>query len=105
MALHAESLIDTRERQYVIGGTFIAYFIIGVASLLELIGQPLTKFHELFFCVIGVIMFLASGIMAIKYYDDSIWVYKTVKIVCAKGVLALINAVLYTVYGILMLMG
>lgn len=99
VGLHNASLVDTVERQYVIGGCYIGYMVIGIATLLEFVSQPCPKNQDLYFCAIGVLMFLAAGILSIKFYRDSFVLTNTEKIVCAKGALSVVNAALYLVCG------
>lgn len=93
------SLVDKVERQFIIAGCYVAYMIIGFATLFEFIGHECPKSQDLFFCVIGVCMFSAAGVLSIRYYQTANAITHTENIVCAKGALSLCNVALYLICG------
>lgn len=63
-----------------------------------MLGTPINKRVDILFAIIGAIMFTASGVLAIKHYNDIVFVITEAdKLGLTKGIVAVVNGVLFLI--------
>uniref|UniRef100_A0A2M4AKU3 DUF7775 domain-containing protein n=2 Tax=Nyssorhynchus TaxID=44543 RepID=A0A2M4AKU3_9DIPT len=94
--LHYKSLGERDDTTKLLtAGTFVGYSVILIALFAGyLLGNPLNKKLDLFFSLIGCAMFIASGVLILKEWENA-WSTDTKKIAITKGSLAVTNGVLF----------
>uniref|UniRef100_A0A182SLR1 MARVEL domain-containing protein n=1 Tax=Anopheles maculatus TaxID=74869 RepID=A0A182SLR1_9DIPT len=94
--LHYKSLGERDDiTKLLTAGTFVGYSVILIALFAGyMLSNPINKKLDLFFSLIGCAMFIASGVLVLKEWENS-WNTDTKKIAISKGSLALINGVLF----------
>lgn len=121
LGLHYKSMVETQpETRLLLAGTFVGFTIIQLASILgefsidsirkltltipiltfaaQALGTPINKRVDILFAIIGSVMFIASGALAIKHYNDIAFIITEAdKLGLTKGILALVNGVLFLV--------
>ncbi|CAH0773932.1 unnamed protein product [Bemisia tabaci] len=78
--------------------TFAGYFIIMLGSFVGyLTGNPINKKIDLFFVVLGAILYLASGFYSIQHFSG--WAYNKdqANLGLTKGWLAVVNGIIFIV--------
>lgn len=97
VVLHYKSLGERDPiTQLLTSGTFVGYSVILIALFAGyLLSNPINKKLDMFFSLIGCAMFIASGVLILKEWEDSIWKNDTRKIAISKGSLAIVNGVLF----------
>lgn len=97
VVLHYKSLGEREATtQLLTSGTFVGYSVILIALFAGyLLSNPINKKLDVFFSLIGCAMFIASGVLILREWENSIWNTDTKKIAIAKGSLAIVNGVLF----------
>lgn len=85
--------MESSDAQFIIGGCYVAYIVIGLANVLGSFGTEMPKTQERFFCIMGVVLFLGAGACSYKY--------KHQRKELIKCILSLSNAGLYAIAGLL----
>lgn len=96
VVLHYKSLGERDAiTQLLTSGTFVGYSVILIALFAGyLLSNPINKKLDMFFSLIGCAMFIASGVLILKEWENA-WSNDTKKIAISKGSLAIINGVLF----------
>ncbi|XP_058063605.1 uncharacterized protein LOC131213557 [Anopheles bellator] len=96
VVLHYKSLGERDDiTKLLTAGTFVGYSVILIALFAGyLLSNPLNKKLDLFFSLIGCAMFIASGVLILKEWENA-WSTDTKKIAITKGSLAITNGVLF----------
>uniref|UniRef100_A0A182MZW2 DUF7775 domain-containing protein n=1 Tax=Anopheles dirus TaxID=7168 RepID=A0A182MZW2_9DIPT len=96
VVLHYKSLRESDDvTKLLSAGTFVGYSVILIALFAGyLLSNPINKKLDLFFSLIGCAMFIASGVLILKEWENS-FNTDTKKIAITKGSLALTNGVLF----------
>ncbi|XP_035890430.1 uncharacterized protein LOC118517738 isoform X2 [Anopheles stephensi] len=94
--LHYKSLGERDDiTKLLVAGTFVGYSVILIALFAGyLLSNPVNKKLDLFFSLIGCAMFIASGVLILKEWENS-WSSDTKKIANFKGSLAITNGLLF----------
>uniref|UniRef100_A0A182J558 DUF7775 domain-containing protein n=1 Tax=Anopheles atroparvus TaxID=41427 RepID=A0A182J558_ANOAO len=96
VVLHYKSLGERDAiTQLLTSGTFVGYSVILIALFAGyLLSNPINKKLDMFFSLIGCAMFIASGVLILKEWENA-WSNDTKKIAISKGSLAIVNGVLF----------
>jgi len=107
MILHYNSLGEQTSRHDImlINGTFVGFSIILIGLFAGYImNTPINKRIDLFFSLVGAALFIASGVLILQYWNDSVggtfnsWVSKDNKTTgIAKGSLAVVNGIVFLI--------
>uniref|UniRef100_A0A182LZ15 MARVEL domain-containing protein n=1 Tax=Anopheles culicifacies TaxID=139723 RepID=A0A182LZ15_9DIPT len=96
LILHYKSL-DERDdlTKLLAAGTFVGYSVILVALFCGyMMSELISKKLDVFFSLIGCAMFIASGVLILKEWENA-WSTDTKKLAISKGSLAVTNGVLF----------
>jgi hypothetical protein len=88
-----------------INGTFVGFAVILVGIFAGyLLNTPINKRLDIFYSIVGAIMFIASGVLILQYWNDSVggkiigaFSNDNKNTGYAKGGLAIVNGVLFIV--------
>jgi len=100
LGLHYNSMEDLADKhtKLIVAGTFVGYSIILIGLFAGYImNTPINKRIDIFFSLVGAALFIASGVLVIQHWEDSLIKFQTDarKYAMAKGSLAIINGVLF----------
>jgi hypothetical protein len=105
--LHYSSLKENTDPHHImlINGTFVGFTVILIALFAGyMMGTPINKRIDLFFSLIGSAMFIASGVLILQFWTDSVSGKVTgffsedkKSTGIAKGSLAIVNGILFLV--------
>ncbi|XP_053678106.1 uncharacterized protein LOC128728505 [Anopheles nili] len=94
--LHYKSLGERDDiTKLLTAGSFVGFSVILIALFAGyLLSNPINKKLDMFFSLIGCAMFIASGVLILKEWENA-WSTDTKKIAISKGSLAIVNGVLF----------
>ncbi|XP_022917073.1 uncharacterized protein [Onthophagus taurus] len=92
--LHHEARSGDFTTDFISATAFGGFAIILVAGAVgHIMGSPITRRIDLFFCLVGIAVFVAAGALNIKHFENSSGKWKDYGL--AKGSLAVINGVFF----------
>lgn len=96
VVLHYKSLNERDAiTQLLAAGTFVGFCVILIALFAgHILSNPINKKLDMFFSLIGCAMFIASGVLILKEWENA-WNNDMRKIAISKGSLAIVNGVLF----------
>jgi len=67
----------------------------------NLINTPINKRLDLFYSLVGCAMFIATGVLVLKEWEDAVFKTDRRKMAIAKGSLSIVNGVLFLIDAVL----
>ncbi|KAK4874573.1 hypothetical protein RN001_013933 [Aquatica leii] len=101
VGLHYHSITDVHDTDFISAGAFCGFLVIltGVFAG-HLMGTPVNRRIEIFFCIVGCALFVAAGALNIEYYDNARKGERR-NYGLAKASLAIINGALFLIDSLL----
>lgn len=87
-------------KMFVVSTTFLGFLVVVVGTFLGLItGNPVNKTVDMYFCVAGAILYIASGSLSIQHFQG--WTFRSSvsNMGLTKGSLAIIQGAVFLVDG------
>lgn len=87
-------------RLFVTSTTFAGFLVVVIGTFLGLItGAPVNKTVDMYFCVAGAVLYIASGSLAIQHFQG--WTFRSSvsNMGLTKGSLAIIQGVIFIIDG------
>ncbi|GAB0095300.1 uncharacterized protein DMENIID0001_106650 [Sergentomyia squamirostris] len=96
VGLHYHSLGETEPITIILAsGTFVGFSIILIGMFLSyLVNSPIHKRHDIFYSLVGCVLFIAVGALVIREWENA-FKTDTRKIALSKASLSIINGALF----------
>ncbi|KAF5302513.1 hypothetical protein FQR65_LT00885 [Abscondita terminalis] len=101
VGLHYKSITGLKDTDFISAGAFCGFLVILIGLFAgHLMGTPVNRRIEIFFCLVGCALFVAAGALNIDYFDDyRKGEYRNYGL--AKASLAIINGALFLIDSLL----
>jgi len=101
LGLHYKTLAGDEFERILISGTFGGFFIILIGGFVgHLMSTPINKRIDIFFCLVGCGLFIASGAFSIQHWENS-WNKDAKNMGLAKAGIAIINGAIFLIDSLL----
>nr|BAN21170.1 unkown protein [Riptortus pedestris] len=98
--LHYNTFESEHVKLFVESTTFMGFLVVVVGTFLGLItGSPVNKTVDMYFCVAGAVLYIASGSLTIQHFQG--WTFRSSvsNMGLTKGSLAIIQGVIFLIDG------